>query len=324
MVWKNELVVANLISVHCKQRSRDIWDHLQNYFLFIQIRKRSKFFCIVSFIWQLEGSGRCVSMKQKGGKGEHSIGIPLKLMLSALFVRFWQGFLLWKPFREDRSRWQGDPVCVIFGHSHWKSQIVVLFPPSPTRVCFSFFLPFPFPSWEHFYFFKAYIINHTASPKSWVCFWWTKLWLVHIFVCLKSDKAVGGLSPEAVQAELGERAGKPDCHFVGFSFTAAHFPGRPAAVISPGSKFRLKVFDKTTLGTPILSKPLWRRGPSADRLENWTSPWLFVVVFPCHWWDSLVSSSPKGFRSAIISAQIVIGRENFIASHIAGINIFPE
>lgn len=171
MVWKNELVMANLISVHCKQRSRDIWDHLQNYFLFIQLRNRSKFFCIVSFIWQLEGCGRYVSMKQKGGKREHSIGIPLKLMLSALFVRFWQGFLLWKPFREDRSRWQGDPVCVIFGHSHWKSQIVVLFPPSPTHVCFSFFLPFPFPSWEHFYFFKAYITNHTTSPKSWVSYW---------------------------------------------------------------------------------------------------------------------------------------------------------
>lgn len=79
---------------------------------------------------------------------------------------------------------------------------------------------------------------------------------------------MGGLSPEAVQAELGEQAGKPDCHFVGFSFTAAHFPGRPAAVLSPGSKFRLKVFDKTTLVTPILFKPPWRRGPSVDRLEN--------------------------------------------------------
>lgn len=148
--WKKELVMANLISVHCKQRSRDIWDHLQNYFLFIQLRNRSKFFCIVSFIWQLEGCGRCMPMKQNGGKSEHSIGIPLKLMFSVLFVRFWQDFLLWKPFREDWSRWQGDPVCVIFGHSHWKSQIVVLFPPSPIHSCFSFFLPFPFPSWEYF------------------------------------------------------------------------------------------------------------------------------------------------------------------------------
>lgn len=89
-----ELVMADLISAHCKQRSRHIWDHLQNYFLFIQLHNRSSFFCIVSFIWKLEGCGRCVSMNQKGGKSKHSIGIPLKLMFSALFVRFWQGFLL--------------------------------------------------------------------------------------------------------------------------------------------------------------------------------------------------------------------------------------
>lgn len=152
VVWKKELVMANLISVHCKQRSRDIWDHLQNYFLFIQLCNRSKFFCIMSFIWQLEECRRCVSMKQKGGKREHSIGIPLKVMLSALFVRFWQGFSLWKPFREDRSRWQGDPVCVIFGHSHWKSQIVVPFPPSPTHACF-FFLPSFLLSLRTFLFF---------------------------------------------------------------------------------------------------------------------------------------------------------------------------
>lgn len=68
-----------------------------------------------------------------------------------------------------------------------------------------------------------------------------------LYFCLsKIRQSGGGMSPEAVQAELGERAGKPDCHFVGFSSTAAHFPGGPAAVLSPGSKFRLKVFDKTT------------------------------------------------------------------------------
>lgn len=115
------------------------------------------------------------------------------------------------------------------------------FPPFP-HSCMFFFLPsFPF-SFLRTYFFKAYIINHTTSPKSWVCFWQTKLWIVYIFLCLKSDKAVWGLSPEAVQAELGGQAGKPDCHFAGFNSTAAHFPGRLAAVLSPVSKFRLKVW----------------------------------------------------------------------------------
>lgn len=121
-----------------------------------------------------------------------------------------------------------------------------------------------------------------------------------IFCLSKIRQSSGGTSPEAIQAVLGEGAGKPsaqktfpyswggmaalpsevfpsrasrdkgfpDCHFVGFSFTVAHFPGRPAAVLSQGRKLRLKVFDKTTLVTPILSKPLWRRGPAVDRLEN--------------------------------------------------------
>lgn len=79
---------------------------------------------------------------------------------------------------------------------------------------------------------------------------------------------MGVASLGAVQAVLGEGAGKPDCHFVGFSSTAAHLPGRLADVLSPGSKLRLKVFDKTTLVTPVLSKPLWRRGPAVDGLEN--------------------------------------------------------
>lgn len=102
--------------------------------------------------------------------------------------------------------------------------------------------------------------------------------------------------------------------FFGVQLNCSTFPW-PAAILSPASKFRLKVFDKTTLVTPILSKPLWRRGPAGDRLENWTSPWLFVGVFPCHWSDSLVTGSLESFCSAIISAQIVVGRESFIASH---------
>lgn len=160
-------------------------------------------------------------------------------MLGALFVRFWQGFLLWKPFREDRSRWQGDPVCVIFGHSHWKSQIVVLFLPFP-HSCMFFFLPsFPLSFLRTFSFCKAYIVNNTTSPKSRVYFWWIKLWI--FFFCLpRFGKSCKGhcLLLEwyewCLEGELG-REWQSHCHFTGFSSMAAHFFSVSAAVLSPGT-----------------------------------------------------------------------------------------
>lgn len=44
-------------------------------------------------------------------------------------------------------------------------------------------------------------------------------------------------------------------------------------------------------------------------------PWLFMVVFPCHWWDLLVLGSMEAFCSTTVCAQIVLGSENFIALH---------
>lgn len=44
-------------------------------------------------------------------------------------------------------------------------------------------------------------------------------------------------------------------------------------------------------------------------------PWLFTMVFPCHWWDSLVLGSLEGFCSPIICTQIVPGREDFVATN---------
>lgn len=65
MVWKNELVMANLVSVHCKQRSWAICGHLQNRSLFVQAPHRSKslwllIICILSLVCQLEGVWTCV------------------------------------------------------------------------------------------------------------------------------------------------------------------------------------------------------------------------------------------------------------------------
>lgn len=48
------------------------------------------------------------------------------------------------------------------------------------------------------------------------------------------------------------RDGKPHYDFGGFSSIAAHFPDRSAAVLSPGSQFRLRGSDKTTLVTCMI------------------------------------------------------------------------
>lgn len=162
--------MANLISVHCTQRSRDIWDPLQNYFLFIQLCNQSKFFCIVSFIWQLEGCGRCVSMKQKEGEERTQYWYSIKTDVQCFVCQVLARLFALKAIQRGSKQMAGRSCLCYFWTFPLKVSDCCPFSPFP-HSCMFFFLPsFPLSFLRTLLFFQVYIINHTTSPKSWVCF----------------------------------------------------------------------------------------------------------------------------------------------------------
>lgn len=97
-------------------------------------------------------------------------------------------------------------------------------------------------------FFKAYIINKATSPISCLCFCWTKLWI--FYFCLpKFGESLFLKQYERRQEGKLSRGWEARLPFWWVQLNSSTFPIRSAAVLSPGSKFRLRVSDKTTLVT---------------------------------------------------------------------------
>lgn len=153
MVWKNELVMANLISVHCRQRSRDIWEHLQNYSFFIQLRNRSKFFakCHLFGNWRgVEGVCICSKRGKQGMQYWYSIKTDARCFVCQVLARLFALKAIQRGLEQMAGR---SCLCYFWTFPLKVSDCCPFLPPSLTRVCFSSFLPFPFPSWEHVGFF---------------------------------------------------------------------------------------------------------------------------------------------------------------------------
>lgn len=157
--------MANLIRVHCKQRSGDIWEHLQNYSLFIQPPNRSKSFCILSFIWQLEGCGRCVCVCARRGRGTQ-YWYSIKTEARCFVCQVLAGLFALKAIQRGLEQMAGRSCLCYFWTFPLKVSDRCLPPPSPTHACFSFFLFLS--SFKPFFF--------TMSPQGRACFCLTTLW----------------------------------------------------------------------------------------------------------------------------------------------------
>lgn len=217
-MWKNELVMANLISVHCKQRSRDIWEHLQNYSLFIQLRNQSKFF-LHSVIYLATGRvwKVCVYVAKSRGWGGTQYWYSIKTYAWCFVCQVLARLFALKAIQRGSEQMAGRSCLCYF----WTFPLKVSdccpfsFPP-PTCVCFSFFLPFPLPSWFFFLFKYIFLILQHPLKAVYVS---DKLSDGHLVtVCEYLGKVERGIASSwrCIRREIWVENGEKGYHFGGF------------------------------------------------------------------------------------------------------------